>query len=219
MRRRAARARSQERITHTVTSVVRVRLVQTDSGGLNDIKCIINELLMYTDFHMYSCTGDILETILSRHFSGENVDAARLCLVRKFDHLGLFHPDIKKQWQSSNNRTEVMTMCGYIIRALEELERNYIEVYFVAKIWDILPKFNLSIADRLAELEAKFNSQGQTLFEMKVQSLSLNDQLKLVRNDIDVHGQQLLQILSNVILKKNDRNTPTAAEVLVASSS
>ncbi len=95
----------------------------------------------------------------------------------------------------------------------------------MARNWDILPTFkpveatNWSIADRLAELEAKFNSQGQTLSEMKVQSLSMNDQLKLVRNDCDAHAQQLQQILSNVILKKNDRNTPTAAEVLVASSS
>ncbi len=54
---------------------------------------------------------------------------------------------------------------------------------------------------------------------MKVQSLSMNDQLKLVQNDCDAHGQQLQKFLSNVILKKNDRNTPTAAEVLVASSS
>ncbi len=96
---------------------------------------------------------EMLETVLSGHVSGEIVDAARLCLVREFDHLELFHPDIKKQRQSSSNRNEVMAMCGDIIRALEELERNDIEVDFVAKNWDILPKFkteegtNLSIAD------------------------------------------------------------------------
>ncbi len=109
-----------------------------DSGGLNDVKCIVNELLMYTEFHRHSCTRYMLETVLSGHFSGEIVDAARLCLVREFDYLVLFHPDIKKQWQSSSNRTEVMAMCGDIIRALEELEINDIEVEFVAKNWDIL---------------------------------------------------------------------------------
>ncbi len=77
-------------------------------------------------------------------------------------------------------------MSGDIIRAIEELERNDIEVEFVAKNCDILQMFkpeeatNLSIADRLAELETKFNSQGQILSEMKVQSLSMNDQLKLM---------------------------------------
>ncbi len=58
-----------------------------DSGGLNDVKCIVNELLMYTEFHRHSCTRDMLETVLSCHFSGKIVDAARLGLVREFDHL------------------------------------------------------------------------------------------------------------------------------------
>ncbi len=112
-----------------------------------------------------------------------------------------------------------------IIRVLEELERKDIELDFVGKNWDIWLKFkpeeaiNVSIADQLAELEAKFKSHGQTLPKMKVQSLNMNDQLKLVRNDYDVHVQYLQQILSNVILKMNDSDIPTAAEVLVASTS
>ncbi len=57
-------------------------------------------------------------------------------------------------------------MCGDIIWTLKELERNDINVDFVANNWDILPKFkleeasNLSIAHRLAELEDKFHSTG-----------------------------------------------------------
>ncbi len=47
--------------------------------------------------------------------------------------LDFFHPDICKQRQTSNNTTEVMVMCGDIVKALEDLERNHIEIDFVTK--------------------------------------------------------------------------------------
>ncbi len=138
-----------------------------------------------------------MENVLSGHFSAEHVDEARYCLVSELDDLGFFHPYICKQRQTSNNRTEVMDMCGDIIKALEDLERNHIEIDFVAKNWDILPKYkpeestNLSIAERMAELEAKFTTQSQTLSELKAQSLVTNDKVKTIRSDCDAHEQQL----------------------------
>ncbi len=133
------------------------------------VKTIKNELLMCTEWHRQCSTREVLENVLSGHFSAEHVDEVRSCLVSELDDLGFFHSDIHKQRQMSNNRTEVMVMSGDIIKALEDLERNHIEIDFVAENWDILPKYkpeestNLSIAERMAELEAKFTTQSQIL--------------------------------------------------------
>ncbi len=130
------------------------------------VKTIKNELLMYTEWHRHGSTREVLENIRSGHFSAEHVDEARSCLVSELDDLGFFHPDILKQRQSSNNRTEVITICGDIIKTLEDLERNHIEIDFVAKNWDILPKYkseestNLSIAERMAEFKETFTTQS-----------------------------------------------------------
>ncbi len=48
MRRKAARVRSQKRITNTDKCSKSEIGSDADSGGLNDVKCIVNELLMYT---------------------------------------------------------------------------------------------------------------------------------------------------------------------------
>ncbi len=66
----------------------------------------------------------------------------------------------------------------------------------------------------MTELEATFTTQSQTLSELKAQSLVTNDKVKTIRSDCDAHEQQLQQILTSVILKKNRESTPTAAQVL-----
>ncbi len=96
----------------------------------------------------------------------------------------------------------------------------YVEIDFVAKNWDILPKYkpeestNLSIAERMAELEAKLTTQSQTRSELKAQSLVTNDKVKTIHSDCAAHEQQLQQILTSVILTKSRESTPTAAQVL-----
>ncbi len=82
------------------------------------VKTIKNELLMYTEWHRDSSTREVLENVLSGHFRAEHVDEAIYCSVSELDDLGFFHTDIHKQRQTSNNRTEVMAMCGDIIKAL-----------------------------------------------------------------------------------------------------
>ncbi len=186
---------------------------------------MINELLMYAENHRHDSSKDHLEMVISGQFSVDLVDQARSTLVREFGHLCLFHGDMQKKRQSSCNRSEVMAMVGDIVKALELLEQNHVGAVFVAKDWSKVPKVHpeqvtdLSMADKVAQIEAKLQMYEQTMSQLRGETLATKDRITSLESDSEAHGQQLHQILSSVVLKKGDSKTPSMAQAVIGGAS
>ncbi len=97
----------------------------------------------------------------------------------------------------SPNHTEIMAISEDIIDVLYGLEENEIDVICYAVNWHCVPKVkpeaisDLSVTEKLAEIEAKFKLYDNTLSELKKESIKIKDRVTNVDNDSGMHGNML----------------------------
>ncbi len=105
-----------------------------------------------------------------------------------------------------------------IIDALHDLEENEIDVISYAVNWHRVPKVkpeaisDLSVTEKLAEIEAKFMLYDNTLSEFKKESIKIEDRVTNVENDSGMHGNMLQQLASSESTTRGKKTWPSVQE-------
>ena len=152
-------------------------------NGRTEVKkhyLIIDEVLMYANQHRHSSTRDNLVKVLSCSFTLEEVVKAKDKLITELDELIL--SDRKKNRKDSQNRSEKMKVCEDIIDALSDIdEHGEVELVCAAVRWAKIPKIDpesisdVSVAEKLVQLEAKFSILESSLSEIKAHQVAMED--------------------------------------------
>ena len=111
---------------------------------------------MYANQHRHAVPKDSIIRVLASHFTSDEINAAKTILVTKYGEFIL--PDRKKNRRDSQNRSEKIKVCQDIIDCLFDID-------------DIESVTDLSLAEKVAEMEAKFKTYDDTLSEIKAQQL------------------------------------------------
>lgn len=141
---------------------------------------VVNEVLMYAEYHRNGAAKDNIIRVIASHFSVEDLYAARGVLIEKGG--ALISADLMRSRKDSNNRTEKMKVSEDILEALELIE-GHVNCMFVAHNWLDLPKCGpeevseLSVAEKVAVHDAKFKSYDDTLSTMQAQLMTVMDRL------------------------------------------
>ncbi len=131
----------------------------------------VSEALMYANFQRKGSTKDNVIKAMSGSRKIEKLKHAKHLL---WDNFGTF--DIlqdHKDRSDSQNHAEMMAVSEDVIDALNNPMDNGVEVKCYAESWHHVPKVkseeigDLSMADNLAMLEAKFKVYDSTLNDLK----------------------------------------------------
>ncbi len=132
---------------------------------------MVSGVLMYSNFHRMASSKDCLIKAICGSFKPEEVQYAKDMLWNKFGDCDILKEHIDKR--NSPNCIEIIAMSEDTIDALHDLEENEIDVICYAVNWHRIPKVkteaisDLSVAKKLAEIEAKFKLYDNTLSEFK----------------------------------------------------
>ena len=121
------------------------------------------------------------------------------------------------------NRTDREAMNDDILRGIGSLIENGIKVQCIARVWKLIPKSHpegvneLSIAEKLADLEGKLKVLVDTLDGTKFDVVTNSQKISAMETDSKLHGQLIQQVL----VKTNIHNAkyPSLAEVFAGGSS
>ncbi len=128
---------------------------------------------------------DCLINTICCSFKPEEVPHVKDMLWNKFVDYDILKEYIDRR--DSPNRTEIMAMSEDIIDVLHDLEENEIDVICYAVNWHRVPKVkpeamsDLSVAEKLAEIEAKFKLYDNSLSELKKSQSRLRIELPMWR--------------------------------------
>lgn len=171
-------------------------------NGLNvstDDVVVINEVLCYVSHNIHNCTKEDVIKAAYRHFDLEEIHNAKRVLYDNHPFLGEFPRRI-----TSTNRTEIEAHAIDIVCGLIEIDTNHAEenqVVYVAKNLSRLPRWSpneinqLALADKLAQLEGRFQSLEYAVSENKANGIQTSDivrkidqRLEKVESDVSVMG-------------------------------
>ena len=120
---------------------------------------VIDNVRMSANHHRNWSTKDLLVRTISGFYSNDEINYAQTLIYERFSALNSLQNEHHRR--GSQNRSERMAICSDIIDDLFKLEDNYINITCCAVNWMRIPKIapeeiiNISIADKLAEMEAK----------------------------------------------------------------
>jgi hypothetical protein len=166
----------------------------------NEKKTLVNEVLMYVNFHRGSSTKDSVVAALVGCCDDVALNTARDLLYEKYGSVGLFE-DYKKR-VNSPNRTEKMALAEDIFVCLTILEDNGVLVQCTAEDWEKLPKVHpaklsdIALADQVAELSEKFRIMQNNLADVQTDVMMNKEKIKDIENDSATHGKVLQEVVT-----------------------
>ena len=138
---------------------------------------------MYANEHRHSSTKENLVKVLSVSFALEEVVKAKDKLISELDEL--ISSERKQNRKDSPNRSEKIKVCEDIIDALSDIDENgVLDLVCAAVKWAKVPKVapesisDLSVAEKLVQLEAKFKIFELSLSEIKAHQLEMEEKVK-----------------------------------------
>ena len=158
-------------------------------------KTIVNEVLMYANFHRGTSTKESVIAALVGCCEVDALNDARDILYAEFGDLSLFE-EYKKR-VSSPNRTEKMAVSEDVITCLNVLEENGISVQYTAEDWEKLPKVHpaklsdIALADQVAEMTEKFRMLENSIAEVKTNVTLQGEKMLRLENDQSSHAKVL----------------------------
>ncbi len=156
---------------------------------------LMSEVLMYTNHYRNSSSKDSLVKVMSTAFTEVDLKVAKDMLWEAFtdmDILGVNHDR-----RDSSNRTYMMAISEDIVSALNGVGDSVYDLVSYAVNPTKIPKMNPesaneeSVAEQLAEMEAKFKIYRSTLSELKVESIKAADKIASVEKECQAHGSVL----------------------------
>ena len=184
-------------------------------------KVIVNDVLMYAETHRHGSSKDALVNAIASRCDSDNILSAKDTLVYHFADTGVLHSEMLVHRQNSPNRTDDMANTEDILKALESLEENNIDVTFVSDNWKVLPKSTpeemteIGVCQRLALLEAKFERYDLRLSDMCVDIKATKDKVSVIEGESAAHGDQLQQLVGSALMtqggSKNNNTATTSA--------
>ena len=157
-------------------------MASNEGNTSNGEPVVISELLCYATFNMKRSTTEQIVKVIYRFYDIDEIIDAKKVLYHKFPQLGDY-PTRK----TSINRSEQEAHTIDIVESLVELDSQGINVIFVAKNLNRVPKCDphetdhISILEKIRKLEGRLNSAENELSENKVQILNMSD--KFVKID------------------------------------
>ncbi len=142
---------------------------------------LIDELLMYANFHKNGATKELLVRTMSGFFTNIEIVAAKSLLYERFGNLNILVNGQNRR--DSENRTELMAICCDIVDDLFKLEENDVTCVCCAKNWKRVPKMapeectNISTADKLAQFEAKMHLYDNALSEIRIENYDIKSRV------------------------------------------
>ena len=150
------------------------------SEQLNTLKSsapLISEVLMYANFHRNSASKESLVKIMCSYFNDAEIKSAKTLLYERYGSMNLLLNGQDRR--STDNRSDMMATSCDIIDDLFKLSDNGTNVVCCAGNWKRIPKVNpeavpqVSIAEKLAQMEAKFKLYDSSLSEIRTESIKL----------------------------------------------
>ena len=148
----------------------------------------IDNVLMYANHHRNGSTKDLLVRTICGFYSNDEIDDAKTLIYERFVALNLLQNEHDRR--GSQNRSEMMAICSDIIVDLFKLEENDINITCCAVNWMRIPKIaheeiiNISTADKLAEMEAKFMFYDNALSEIHRKNATIDNRMSGIEKSI-----------------------------------
>ena len=142
---------------------------------------LIDNVLMYANHHRNGSTKDLLVRTIGGFYSNDEINDAKTLIYERFGALNLLQNEHDRR--GSQNRSEMMAICSDIIDDLFKLEENDINITCCAVNRMRTPKIapeeiiNISTADKLAEMEAKFMFYDNALSEIRRENATIENRM------------------------------------------
>ena len=149
---------------------------------------LIDNVLMYANHHRNGSTTDLLVRTIGGFYSNDEINDAKTLIYERFGALNLLQNEHDRR--GSQNRSEMMAICSDIIDDLFKPEENDINITCCAVNWMRIPKIaheeiiNISTADKLAEMEAKFMFHDNALSEIRRENATIENRMNGIEKSI-----------------------------------
>ena len=179
---------------------------------------LMSEALMYAEFHRSSASKENIVRTMCGFFKSDELRAAKSLIYERFRSLDILENAADRR--TTENRSDLMAMCCDLIDDLFKLEENNIQVVCAASNWKRLPRINpeevtqISMADKLAQLESKFSFYDAALIDVKSMSSSMDVRIKNIEKG---NTKKCPLIISNGRSDPTDINDTTAPQTVVKS--
>ena len=195
-------------------------LIQAQRSDYCDVVVLVSEPLMYAHYHRYCASRDSIVKVMVAFYTSDTLSGATCMLWSHFEDSNLLEPMHTRL--TSCNRSDRDAMSDAILRGIGSLIENGIKVQCVARDWLILKSHpegvnELSLAEKLADLEGKLKVLVDTLGGTKSDAATNGQKISASETDSKLHGQLIQQVLA----KTNNHNAkyPSLAEVVAGGSS
>ena len=171
---------------------------------------LIDNVLMYANHHRNGSTKDLLVRTICGFYSNDEINYAKTLIYERFGALNLLQNEHDRR--GSQNRSEMMAICSDIIDDLFKLEENDINITCCAVNWMRIPKIapekiiNISTADKLAEMEAKFMFYDNALSEIRRENATIENRMNGIEKSI---GPDSANSVSALTPSTSTQSTPT----------
>lgn len=148
---------------------------------------LLSEVLMYAEFHRNGATKENLVNTMCGFFSNEEIKSAKNLLYDRYGDRNLLQNQAERR--TTETRSDLMATCCDVIDDLFKLEENDITVICAASNWKRLPKINpeevtnISIADKLAKMEAKFAIYDSALSDVKAHNSKVDIRVRALESN------------------------------------
>ena len=149
---------------------------------------LIDNVLMYANHLRNGSTKDLLVRTICGFYSNDEINDAKTLIYERFGALNLLQNEHDRR--GSQYRSEMMAICSDIIDDLFKLEENDINITCCAVNWMIIPKIaleeiiNISTADKLAEMGAKFMFYDNALSEIRRENTTIENRMNGIEKSI-----------------------------------
>lgn len=201
-----------------------IKAKDKDNAGTNigsEKKVLNHQVLMYCEYHRHNSSKANIVRVSAAFFDDEEIADAKAMLWNIFgdEVLGQCYDR-----HDSSNRISKEANMEDILKALADLEDNSINVQCVTNVWNRVPKVSpeavneLSLAEKLAEMEAKLSTFENNLTSIRSDMISdkekSNREFTKLGEECKTHGELISQIIHREEKTVNAR--PSMAQVVAA---
>ena len=161
---------------------------------------LISEVLMYADFHRKSATKKKLVNTMCGFFTDVEIKRGKSLLYDRFGAQNILQNGVARR--GTDNRTELMAIYCDIVDDLSKLEEKEIPITCCATNWKRIPRINpeeisnISMADKLGQLEAKFALYESALSDIRVENSLMDNRVAKIEKREVVGNREWPQLQS-----------------------
>ena len=177
---------------------------------------LVNEVLMYAEFHRNSASKENIVNTMCGFYSYDEIKIAKSILYERFGNLNILLNSAERR--TTENRSDLMATSCDIIDDLFKLEESDIKVLCCGSNWMRLPKINpeeitnISIADKLAQMEAKFAKYESALTDVKCSNSKMDARIKRIEKTQKPSNNN--ESYSKIISNNNSTSDTTISKII-----